>query len=395
MISHDTKLSASCAAVGVGETPHYRSDPVDAAQLILEASVAALNDAGLSPKDVNGILPPEGYISSEEIAAQLGIDDLRYSATIHMGGASSVAALQSAAMAIATGVADTVLVAFGWDGYTSRPTAPQRPQRASRLPQRPFAELMRNYYAPYGARLAVQWYGFYIQRYMELYDVSPEGALQVALTARAHASLTDGAYLKDKPLTREQYLSSPVIVDPVRRYDCCLETDCAAAVVLTTRERARDLRHHPIIFLGGAEGHPHPADDITNRPDMLQLGLHSAAPRAFQMAELQLSDVDFLQVYDCYSHVVLLQLEALGLTEAGGAADFVVNEGIGLDGSMPVNTHGGLLSHGHGWGMNHVVEAVRQLRHDRGPGQVAGAQVGVVTGYGDLGDGSIAIFGRE
>ena len=97
MISHHANLSASCAAVGVGETPHYRSDPVDAAQLILETSVAALDDAGLSPKDVNGILPPEGYISSEEIAAQLGIDGLRYSATIHMGGASSVAALQSAA----------------------------------------------------------------------------------------------------------------------------------------------------------------------------------------------------------------------------------------------------------------------------------------------------------
>jgi len=137
MISNHANLSASCAAVGVGETPHYRSDPVDAAQLILEASVAALDDAGLSPKDVNGILPPEGYISSEEIAAQLGIDGLRYSATIHMGGASSVAALQSAAMAIATGVADTVLVALGWDGYTSRPTATHRPQRASRLPQRP------------------------------------------------------------------------------------------------------------------------------------------------------------------------------------------------------------------------------------------------------------------
>jgi len=395
MISQDTRLSQSCAVVGVGETPHYRSDPIDAAHLILEASLAALNDAGLRPKDVNAILPPEGYISSEELAAQLGIDDLRYSATVHMGGASSVAALQSAAMAIATGVADTVLVAFGWDGYSSRPTAPQRPLRSSRLPQRPFAELMRNYYAPYGARLAVQWYGFYIQRYMELYDVPPEAALQVALTARAHAALTDGAYLKDKPLTRDQYFSSPIIVEPIRRYDCCLETDCAAVVIVTSPERARDLRHQPVTYLGGAEGHPHPADDITNRSDMLRLGLHSAAPRAFGMAGLQLSDVDFLEVYDCYSHVVLLQLEALGLAEEGGAADFVAHEGIGLDGSMPVNTHGGLLSHGHGWGMNHIVEAVRQLRHERGSAQVPGAQVGVVTGYGDLGDGSIAILGRE
>ena len=160
MISKESILSGSCAVVGVGETPHFRGDAVDPTQLILEASLEALNDAGLSPNAVQGILPPEGYISSEELAAQLGISDLRYSATVHMGGASSVASLQSAAMAISTGVADTVLVVFGWDGYTSRPTAPERPPRPSRLPQRPFADIMRSYYAPYGARLAVQWYAF-------------------------------------------------------------------------------------------------------------------------------------------------------------------------------------------------------------------------------------------
>ena len=312
-----------------------------------------------------------------------------------MGGASSVASLQSAAMAIATGVAETVLIAFGWDGYTSRPTAPQRPPRPSRLPQRPFADIMRSYYAPYGARLAVQWYAFYIQRYMDMYDVSPEAALQVALTSRSHAALTDGAYLKDKSLSRDDYLSAPVVVEPIRRYDCCLETDCAAAVVVTSAERARDLQHHPVVYLGGAEGHPHPADDITNRADMMQLGLHTAAPRAFEMAGIEIGDVDFMEIYDCYSHVVLLQMEALGVCEPGGAEHFVLNEGIEIGGSMPVNTHGGLLSHGHGWGMNHVVEAVRQLRHDRGAAQVADAQVGLVTGYGDLGDGSIAILGRD
>ena len=395
MISKESILSGSCAVVGVGETPHFRGGAVDATQLILEASLEALNDAGLNPNAVQGILPPEGYISSEELAAQLGISDLRYSATVHMGGASSVASLQSAAMAIATGVADTVLVVFGWDGYTSRPTAPQRPPRPSRLPQRPFADIMRSYYAPYGARLAVQWYAFYIQRYMDLYDVSPEAALRVALTCRSHAALTDGAYLKEKSLSREDYLSAPVVVEPIRRYDCCLETDCAAAVVVTSAERARDLQHHPVVYLGGAEGHPHPADDITNRADMMQLGLHTAAPRAFEMAGIEIGDVDFMEIYDCYSHVVLLQMEALGVCEPGGAEHFVLNEGIEIGGSMPVNTHGGLLSHGHGWGMNHVVEAVRQLRHDRGAAQVADAQVGLVTGYGDLGDGSIAILGRD
>ena len=387
-------ISGAAAIVGVAETDYMRGTSLSVPELVLEATMAAIADAGLDPSEIDGILPPPGFISSEEIAANLGARDIRYAVTVHMGGASPVAALQSATMAIAAGVATNVVITVGWNGYSAMRPRPETRPTKRRLEPGPFVDVSRNFYAPYGVRSAVQWYSMYIQRYVDIYDVEPTDAAQVALTCREHAHLNDKALMGGRPMTMEDYLASPLITEPMRKFDCCLETDCAAAVVLTSPERAKDLRHTPVLWLGGAEGHPYPADEITNRPDMLRLGLDSAAPRAFAMAGVQPSDMDFLQIYDCFTYVVLMELEAIGMCPKGGAKEFVADGNISLGGRYPMNTHGGLLSQGHAWGLNHVVEAARQLRHEAGDAQVPDAEVGLVTGYGDLGDGSIAVLAR-
>ena len=222
--------------------------------------------------------------------------------TVNMGGASPTTALQNAAMAVASGVCDNVLVTLGWNGYSAlRPKAgvpPSRPMNMNTL-----TSTIRGYYLPYGVLLPVQMYAW-----------------------------------------------------------------------LATRH--------------------YPADDIPSRPDPFKIGLSYAAPRAFAMAGVTPKDMDFLQVYDCFTYVVLLQLEALGYFEPGGALDFVKDGQIELGGKFPLNTHGGLLSEAHVWGLNHVLEATRQLRGDAGKRQIPDAEIGLVTGWGDLGDGSLAILRR-
>jgi acetyl-CoA acetyltransferase len=196
-----------------------------------------------------------------------------------------------------------------------------------------------------------------------------------------------------RPITVEDHQNSRMISDPLRLLDCSLESDGGAAVVISAAERARDMRQQPVLVMGVAEGHPDSPSVITQRPDITTLGLAKAAPRAFAMAGVTPDDIDVAEIYDCFTYNVLCQIEDAGFCKKGEGGPFVESGAIRLNGKLPINTHGGLLSQAHMAGMNHVVELVRQLR-GQAAAQVAGATIGLVTGYGDMGDGSIAIMRR-
>lgn len=357
----------------------------------LQAAVRAIEDAGLTNKQIDGVMPFPNLGTAEEFAVNLGIENLRYAATLHMGGAAPVASLQGAAMAVAAGIADYVLIPAGWNAYSGRRAQDTVVLEVSAMPG---GAIARDYYVPYGLTAPAQWYALIARRHMHEFGTKPEQLGAIAVAMRNHAQLNPQAVMCGRPLTIEEYLASPTIAGPYRLFDCCLETDGAAAVVVTTAERARDLKHKPVYIMGVAEGHPYPADDITNRKDIFNTGLTTAAPKAFAMAGVSLKDIDFAEIYDCFTFEVLQQIEEMGFCKRGEGGAFVEGGRIELGGELPVNTHGGLLSEAHVLGMNHIVEAVHQLRGEAGQRQVKDAEIGVVTGWGDFGDGSIAILRR-
>ncbi|MGQ0631877.1 MAG: thiolase family protein [Sporichthyaceae bacterium] len=378
-------LHRQISVAGVAETTYSKSSDKTALRLQLEASLAAVADAGLTPTDIDGVIPV-GITGApaEEYITNFGLPDLRFSAIVPHGGASPVGALQAAAAAIHAGIATTVLVTAGRN--VSRGA-----KAGVRIHQMPQFRYVTEFERPMGATAPAQLYAPMARRHMELYGTRSEQLAEIAVTFREHALLNDNAIMT-KPITVADHQASRMIADPFRLFDCSLESDGGAAFVVTSAERARDLARPAVDLLGIAMGHPDSPSSITQRGELTRLGVAKAAPIAWGMSGVGPDDIDVAEIYDCFTWVVLCQLEDLGFCAKGEGGEFVSGGRLRLGGPLPTNTHGGLLSQAHMLGMNHVIELVRQLRGQGGRAQVEGPQVGLVTGYGDMGDGGVAIL---
>ena len=386
--AHDMSLHRQGVISGVGETRYSKASNQSVLALHLEASLAAIADAGLTPKDIDGVIPMAGMGAvAEDFVTNFGIPDLRFSAHTPLGGASPVAAVQCALMALASGVCRHVLIPVARNGASGG-------RISTRLREMPQFRAMVEFESPVGAFAPAQLYAPMARRHMELYGTTSLQFAEIAVSTR-HNALLNGNAMMTKPLTVEDHQASRMIADPFHLFDCSLESDGGAAVVVSRRECAADLRQPLVSVLGIAEGHPDSPSAISQRPELTTLGLAKAAPRAFAMAGVTHTDIDVAEIYDCFTYIVLCQLEDLGFCAKGEGGPFVASGAIRLDGALPVNTHGGLLSQSHVAGINHIVELVRQLRGTAGKAQVKNARVGLVTGYGDMGDGSVAVLARE
>jgi acetyl-CoA acetyltransferase len=374
-----------CAITGIGETIYSKVSGRSSFIHQIDASLRAIADAGLTPRDIDGIIPI-GLTGApaEAFVTEFGIPDLRYSAVTPLGGASGIAAIQTAMAVIEAGICNHVLVPSGRNVSSGA-------RAGVRIHQMPQFHLITEYEYPLGAISPAQLYAPMARRHMEMFGTTSRQFAEVAITMRAHAALNGNA-LMSNPITIEDHQASRMITDPFRLLDCSLESDGGAAFIVSATERARDMAQPVVRVLGVAEGHPDSPSAITHRSDMTRLGIAKAAPIAFRMAGVGPADIDVAEIYDCFTWVLICQLEDMGFCGKGEGGAFVEGGRLGLSGDLPTNTHGGLLSQAHMLGMNHIVELVRQLRGHGGKAQVRQAETGLATGYGDMGDGALAIM---
>lgn len=375
MTSGSTQLRDAAAIAGIAETPAVRRSPLSAKALIVDAVEAALADAGLGSSDVDGVIT-DGYMAGamphDELAATLGFGSY-FSGSSSYYGSGIASAHLLAAQAIATGQAEVVVSYFGVDWGTT--SGVYTAVGAEGSPKEVFEK-------PYGYFGQPFFFGAIASRYRSVYGVDLERALgSLAVQQRVNALRTGTAQM-NRPMTYEQYLGSDPVAEPLRVPDCCLLTDGAAATVMVSAERARDLRQRPVYLKGAAlETVPYSMDNyFTQNHDYLSWpAARPAVDKALAMADRSLSDIDFAELYDCFTMTLLMQIEDIGWCAKGEAADFVDGgKRVAIDGEIPINTHGGLLSHSYLLGMTHITEAVRQLRGSAGDVQVQDAALGLV-----------------
>jgi len=378
-MTHCATLKNKVAIVGVGESDIGRVANMTGLGLNAQAAKRALDDAGLKPSDIDGLLTAysftEPYFMLGSVLCEyLGIKP-RLNASMVVGGASPAVMLKHAAQAIACGQADTILICAG----ENRATGQTRDEAIAALVAvgHPYFE------QPYGTSIPGL-YAMIAQRHMHKYGTTREQMAHVAVNTRAHALLHPNAHMK-KPCSVEDVLNAKPIADPLGMLDCCLISDAGGAFIVTSAERARDSRAKPVYLQGIGEHHTH--EHLLCAPSLTEFGAAESGRIAYAMAGLTPADMDLAQLYDCFSIVPIVEIEELGFCEPGEGGAFFEMGHTRIGGKLPVNTHGGMLSHAHAGaagGLLGIVEAVRQLRGGLGPRQVEGAEVALVHNEGGI-----------
>ena len=360
---NDLSISGRASIVGLGTTEFSKNSGRTELRLAMEATLAALADAGIDPSEVDGFSSyTVDKVPEYEIARLLGAKDVKFFSQVPHGGGAACAPVLHAAMAVATGVAKTVVVyramnerswyrfGNGNYGFGSSPI---------------FENINYGWYMPYCFHTPAAWVGMFAQRYMHAYGATSEDFGRVAVAARDFAATNPAAFFHGKPITLEEHQASRWICEPLHLLDCCQESDGAVAMVITSSERARDLKQKPVIIKGAAQGisdgqqimTSYFRDDITGLPEM---GL--VAKQLWQQSGLAAEDIQTAVIYDHFTPFVLPQLEEFGFMKRGEAKDFIRAGEHARGGKLPINTHGGQIGEAYIHGMNGIAEGVRQVR---------------------------------
>ncbi len=360
---NDFSISGRAAVAGLGATEFSKNSGRTELRLAMEATLAALADAGIDPGEVDGFSSyTVDKVPEYEIARLLGAKNVKFFSQVPHGGGAACAPVLHAAMEVATGVAKTMVVyramnerswyrfGSGSYGFASTPI---------------FENVNYGWYMPYGFHTPASWVGMFAQRYMHRYGATSADFGRVAVAARDFAATNPAAFFHGKPITLEEHQASRWICEPLHLLDCCQESDGAVALVITSSERARDLKQKPVVIKGAAQGisdgqqimTSYYRDDFTGLPEM---GL--VAQQLWQQSRLTPDDVQTAVIYDHFTPFVLPQLEEFGFVERGEAKDFIRAGQHSRGGRLPINTHGGQLGEAYIHGMNGIAEGVRQVR---------------------------------
>jgi acetyl-CoA acetyltransferase len=367
------------AVAGIGATEFSKASGRSELRLATEAVDAAIRDAGIEPSEVQGMVTYSADTNPDiDIARALGIGELTYMGRVHYGGGAALGVVQQAAMAVATGVAEVVVVYRAFNersgnrfggGVQNRPVMPTAENAQ-------FA-----WYSPVGLLTPASWAAMFARRYMHATGATAEALGWVSIADRRHAANNPNAWFHGKPITMDDYLASRWIVEPLRLLDCCQETDGGQAVVITSLERARDLPQPPAVIKAVAQGSWKGQDMMTSyyRDDMAHLPeMGLVARQLYETAGIGPGDVQTAVLYDAFTPFVLFTIEEFGFCGWGEAKDFVRDGNIEIGGSLPINTHGGQLGEAYLHGVNGIAEGVRQVR-GTSVNQVDGVEHVVVT----------------